>query len=166
MHEGTGEGATLERKQHGRIVVEARSVTKGGIVASYGNRDAEHCYLDWLRNAGHLGHAEDAHDRYDAGMRLRALWYAFNAKGGALEPGGPKDPMTTESEVNSAEDIAETRFVRVMRALPQKYRVVVRSVTIDDFPRQAGPAEYHELVRYGLDALWGAFEHVRRMEEK
>lgn len=151
------EGCTIERKNHGRIVIEPRTVTKGGVVSEYGNRDAEHCYLDWLRHHGHLGNnTQDVADRYDAGMRLRELWFTFNRRGVVYEAGATKDPSTTDSEVGSPEDIAETAYIRVLRLVHEKYRLTARDVAIDEHDRHGG-AEYYEHIRDAMDALCGAF---------
>lgn len=156
------EGCTNERRQHDKVTVEVRSTTSGGLPTSYGNRVENPCYLDWLKSEGHLGRHEDAVDRHGVGLRLRNLWLEFNARGSDYQLGSPPSPMTIESDIGSPADIAETKYVRIMRAVPNKYRVCLRTICVDDVPRQTMPAEYYTFVQDALDALYGAFWHVEK----
>lgn len=147
------QGATIERAQHSQIIIEVRTLTKGGMVESYGNRDLDHCLLDHLCRTNRLGSPQDSAERYHVGYRLRDLWFSFNESGVNLEQMGQGRKMfTSEGEVGVGNDALEAEYHSVMRALPEKYRNPVRALCIED-----------RLVRdYNqcLDALHGAFHRV------
>jgi hypothetical protein len=152
MNETLTIGVTIERKQHSQISIEPRSVNKGGMVISYGNRDLEHCLLDKLFNKGFLGSPRDSQERYNMGYRLRDLWYSFNESGINLEQMGQGRKLyTSEGEIGVGNDALEAQYHAVMKALPQKYRPTVRAVCIDDILMPINQ------VIESLDALYGAF---------
>jgi hypothetical protein len=152
MRETVSIGVTIERTQHSQISIEARSVNKGGMVVSYGNRDLEHCLLDKLFNKGLLGSPRDAQERYNIGYRLRDLWYSFNESGINLEEMGQGRKLyVSEGEIGVGKDAIEAQYHAVMKALPQKYRPTVRAVCIDDILMPI----YQ--INESLDSLYGAF---------
>lgn len=148
-------GVTFERTQHSEITVEVRTITKGGMVQSYGNRDLDHCLLDRLYRKGMLGGPQDSQERYNMGIRLRDLWYSFNESGINLEEMGQGRKLyVSEGEIGVGNDALEAQYHAVMKALPQKYRSTVRAVCIDDI--------YMPIyqINESLDALYGAFYRV------
>lgn len=149
------QGVTFERMQHSEIIVEVRTITKGGMIASYGNRDLDHCVLDWAYRTGHLGKEPDAAERYSQGYRLRELWYSFNPTGTALEDmGNHKSQFVSEGEIGKGIDARESEYHAVMKALPEKYRPGVKYLCIEDY--WPGIRQAQEC----LDALYGAFYRI------
>lgn len=153
-------GTTKERMNHGKIVGRIAEMTAGGIIVSVGQRDTEHCYLDFLLNNGLLGPEPDGKTRYDTGYKLRALYYRFSTTGNDYNPRGSSQ-FTSDAQVGDETDLAETLFNNVLRALPRQYKRIVRYVCIEDVVG-AFDNQTHELIRRGLDALYGAFRRVER----
>lgn len=162
-------GCTEERKAHGKVIIEPRSVTRGGIPNSYGHRVVHENFLDLLADKGYLGNGIDLRDRYEIGSKLRKLYYSFNRSGSCFgDIGGTGKNFhdyVRESEIGVGEDYLEAKYNAVMKALPKKYRTIVRYVCIEapvnniDYPVKTLLA-----IQDGLDALVGAFYRVERMK--
>lgn len=160
-------GVTIERTQHSQIAVEPRTITKGGMIASYGNRDLDHCLLDYLYRRNLLGGPEDSQERYNIGYRLRDLWCSFNQSEINLEQRGQgKKEFVSEGEIAKGNDYLEAMFNKIMKALPAKYQIPVRALCLED----RWVKEHNQC----LDALYGAFhrfdatreEFDKKMEEQ
>lgn len=155
MQTEKSQGATPERLNHSDIIVEPRSVNKGGMVESYGNRDADHCLLDFLNRRHMLGPPRIAQERYNIGLRYRTLWYSFNAQGVNLEEMGQgRKETVSEGEIGTGNDALEAKYNKIMKALPVRYRQPVRSICIEDrYP----PPALDNSAHAALDALLKTF---------
>ncbi len=156
------EGATFERHQHSKISLDKRTLTEGGLVLEYGNRDLEHCYLDFLRNEALLGNEPDATARYDTGYKLRELYFECHAsaKSMTLEPRESKSPHTTEGEIGDSHDLAMTKYSAVVRGIPMQYRDMICRVCVENPSKVRSSIAYHQTIINGLDSLYGVFRHV------
>lgn len=126
------EGATIQRRNHSTIKTEARTITKGGIVIGLGHRDTQHCLLDTLLESGQLGQGQAARERYDAGYRLRNIYYRWHVSAKSLSDIGFNAPRSEfESDLPTPQDEAEELFHAVMRTLRPIFRSPVRSICIE-----------------------------------
>ncbi len=163
----TGEGCSKERRQHSKIVTEPRNVTRGGRVIGFGNRDTEHCYLDFLLNEKLLGMPRQASDRYETGCKLRRLYFSFRASGKAMTEimaGGHTSVFVGDEniDVEGPEDF----YNSVMGEVPQKFKRIVRMICLEDVTPVRGTDPFHRLVRDGLDALNIAFRKEESAREE
>jgi hypothetical protein len=154
-------GATKERTQHSKIVPYDAEIAPGGTIIAAGQRDLEHCYLDFLLNNHLLGNREDSIVRYDTGYKLRSLYFRFKTTGNDYNARGAS-LFTSDAQIGDDTDIAETFYNITIRALPEKYRHVVRSVCLADLKLEKGAPDYHMLIVDGLDALFGAFDRAQK----
>jgi hypothetical protein len=161
-----GQGCTPERKRHSHIKGTVREVTPGGMILSYGDTDTQHCHLDWLLGHGLLGPEEDAQPRYDAGYKLRDVYYRYRSSRRDLAPSS-RTGFLTDHETDA--DKAEQQFHDIMRALPARYREMVRAMCIGEprrfeITRETRAAIYEacEEVRDGLDELQRAIANADR----
>lgn len=153
-----GQGATKERRERGGVVTRVRSTTRGGITNSYGDEVVEPTLLDALTARGMLGGERDETERYNAGMRLRDLYYSFNVKSSSgceehLQFVDSKGSRTVTEDVIENQT-AEDKYNEIMRAVPLKYRNVLRNVCIDDIMQE------YTITIDALDALHGALVYI------
>lgn len=140
-----GQGATRERMRHSNISTGARETTRGGIVTSYGHRDEEHCLLDWMLAQGII-----EQDQYEAGYRLRNLFYRFNKTGRWIDEGGKGYDGDTVTDA----DIAEERYNAAIRAVALQDRGLMRFVCVEaDAHQTAGIYAVAMNIQAGLDDL-------------
>jgi hypothetical protein len=164
-----GQGCTPERKRHSPIKASVREITPGGMILSYGDADTEHCYLDWLRANGLLGSDEQAaRDRYDAGYALRDIFFRFRSSRRDMVQSSTRSGFLPDHETDS--DRAEQEYLDVMRAVPARYRLMVRSICVEEprrfeitFESRIAVYEACEEARDALDELRRAIASVERM---
>ena len=150
------QGATRERMAKGRIVIQERSKKIGGPV---GHADVWHSLLDYLMDKGMLGGDRDSRDRYQAGTKLRELWFRFNTTGkdiSTLMMASHSTPFVEDATTGA--DRAEEKWHAVLRALPTKYHATAKYVCIEDIAQ-----EYYQTIDM-LDALHGAFYRVEKKQ--
>lgn len=147
-------GATKERQSKGKIAQGERDHRIG---KGYGHREVWPTLLDYYLDKGMLGGERDADERHSKGIRLRELYYSFNASGKDITTlmmsNATSGQFVVGEELTPGEK-AEEKYHAVMRALPVKYHACARFVCIED------KAQDIELVRDMLDALYGAFYRV------
>lgn len=135
------------------IVIEARSIAAGGMVASHGARVQP--ALERM-----LSRSLITRRQYDAGDRLyqsHALGIAgarnFEAGGcTAYQPAGYAD-----SQLNAAHDFAHAKIALGDRLFPLVYAVAVMDVSVETYCQQQQPKMDRRggmaLLRYALDVL-------------
>ena len=159
-----GIGAPKERLQHSKIVGRVAEITRGGSILTVGQRDTQHCYLDWLLDNGYLG--QDAGSRYDTGYRLRDLYYFIRPSGGASGSGTPgRTPMTVEGSIYSGKDMAETVYNWIMREMEGHGRLV-RMICIEDVSPCSGSEKFHSDIRTALDKLYDSIRVCEKRWDK
>ena len=125
-----GQGATEERKRHSKIKTGIRTMTRGGMVTTYGHSDEEHCLLDWMLNQGVI----EQH-QYDAGYMLRNLYFMFNKSGTSCLT--EKD-NAYEGDHETESDRAQTRYNNAMKAMHLQDRPLMKFICIEAEPHQNG----------------------------
>lgn len=150
-----GQGSTPERKRQSTIKVAPRIITQRGMTASYGEHDTEHCGLDYLLNKGFI---EKHH--YDAGCRLRGIFYTFNKTGIPMDDMGTRKAY--EGDHETAADKAEMRFLHAMRAVSHENKNLVRYACIE--ADGYIPAHYRIMmtITLGLQELHDHFQDERK----
>lgn len=150
-----GQGTTKERKKHSSIKVAPRVITTGGMTASYGEHDTEHCGLDYLLNKGFI---EKHH--YDAGYTLRAIYYTFNKTGVPLDDMGSSKGY--EGDHETAADKAEMRYVHAMRAVSHENKNLTRYACIEADGYITAHYEVMTAIERGLQELYDHFQDERK----
>ena len=152
------DGATPERLTHGHVITEVRQMTIGGMVTSAGHRDTMHCYLDFMKL-----HNQITDDEYDSGYRLRHLYFSFTQSAKALlgESGGAKELFTSEQDIGSYQDIAETMWHKIMSLLGKKARLI-RFICIEDISPCIAKPDFIAAARDGLSRLHDYFEIAQK----
>ena len=155
-------GCTEQRKQHSKVVIEPREVTRGGIPKSYGQRVVYENYLDYLADKGYLGSGVDQRDRYNVGIKLRNLYYSFNRQDNSFKQGGGGSfvDYVNEGDIGVGDDFLEAKYNAIMKATPIKYRPTVRFICVEAELNVGTSPAYIQLVQDALDALYGAFARV------
>lgn len=150
-------GATPERRAKTRIIT-VQIAEEAGVYTHY---DAEHCFLDRLRNSGMLGSEQDADDRYNSGYALRQAYYACHTSGqGALDAFLARSPhQYTDNDEAGALD----RYHAILRALPLRYRPIAIAVCVNDYVQRGQTITD---IRDMLDALYGALHRSSTAHEK
>ncbi len=149
------QGCTKERRQHSKITLEVRTTTEGGLITGYGNRDTQHCYLDFLNAETLLGADYEALERYHAGYALRELYFSFmpsSRQDTGMAKVDNKNAYTTDAEIGDERDIAQTRYNQIMREVAN-YAALLRMICIDDSIHGKQTNSFHNVVHIALDTL-------------
>lgn len=157
--------ATPERAlQEGGVVLEPAARSLIGKLMQVRHRARYADLIEKLAYTGMLGSGRDRQDRQEAAYRLKALWHEFNGQRSSL-PAPSKGSLSVGyvSEPGDGEDLAETRYHKVMGMVPHQYRTTIRRICIDDIPPAAGQFGLKATITDALDALYGAF--IRLQDE-
>ena len=156
------QGTTKERFTKSTVITEVRETTRGGIAKSYGQRETEPTFLDYLKARGQLGTDKDAQERYNAGMKLHDLWFRFHCESNDFNEAGSARIHFTVGDKLTPTEQAQESFNAVMRALPIKYKLPAQQICIDGhYPTGIQTDRY--LIHDTLDALTGAFYRTEKM---
>jgi hypothetical protein len=125
----------LNLDDHGTIVIENRTVTKGGNVINVGLRNITPDLLERLFVQGYLKAIWEPRSAADRrvcnGRAFQELYQMFKASG--KEPGSASTyavPVTLEGHVGSERDIAETVYFRTLHLLG-RHSQTIRCVCIE-----------------------------------
>jgi hypothetical protein len=153
----------LNLDDHGTIVIENRTVTKGGNVINVGLRNITPDLLERLFVQGYLKAIWEPRSAADRrvcnGRAFQELYQMFKSQG--KDPAAASNsyavPVTLEGHVGSERDIAETVYFRTLYLLG-KHSQVIRCVCIEGW--MLGMKDTN--LRKALDELPRAMETAKQ----